>query len=70
MGVRRGVALSGDADADAGAMREAARAFLANPGYRKEAKRRGAALAGSCGARAAAGAVESVVEDDARLAAQ
>jgi len=63
-----GLALSGDADA--GAMREAARAILANPGYRAEAQRRGAALARSCGARAAAGAVESLIEDDARLAAQ
>jgi UDP:flavonoid glycosyltransferase YjiC (YdhE family) len=64
-----GLALPGDADA--AAMREAAREVLANPAYRAEARRRSEALAGGDGAESAARAVETLLgETDARLAAE
>ena len=64
-----GLALPGDADA--AAMREAAREVLANPAYRAEARRRSEALAAAGGAASAASAVETLLgETDARLAAE
>jgi MGT family glycosyltransferase len=64
-----GLALPGDADA--AAMREAAREVLANPAYRAEARRRSEAVAAGDGAASAARAVETLLgETDARLAAE
>jgi len=64
-----GLALPGDADA--AAMREAAREVLSNPSYREQARRRSLALADREGAAVAAEAVETLLGTaDRTLAAE